>query len=134
MIYPPKNQIIFSAKSFHGLLWIRQEMLAFRLTFSCLMVTRSFVLKKQKKNTRHPITPKIIITIRNPSASFPFPNLSTRVRANALTTVKGYYIDKDSVCIGIHSPEYYGYGFMRYILVQLDNKPVKLQKTIEAGE
>ena len=49
-------------------------------------------------------------------------------------SIKGYYIDKDSVCIGIHSPEYYGYGFMRYILVQLDNKPVKLQKTIEAGE
>ena len=39
-------------------------MFALRLTFSCLMVTRSFVLKKQKKNTRHPTTPKIIITIR----------------------------------------------------------------------
>ena len=63
-------------------------MFALRLTFSCLMVTRSFVLKKQKKNTRHPTTPKIIITIRNPSASLPFPNLSTSVRAKALTTVE----------------------------------------------
>ena len=63
-------------------------MFAFRLTFSCLITTRSFVLKKQKKKTRHPMTPKIIITIRKPSASLPFPNLSTSVRANALTTVE----------------------------------------------
>ena len=50
--------------------------------------------------------------------------------------IKGYYVDKDSVCVGIHSPEYYGYGFMRYILVQLDsnNKPLKTRETIEAGE
>ena len=61
--------------------------ICFQAYFSCFIVTRSFVLKKQKKNTRQPITPKIIITIRNPSASFPFPNLSTSVRANALTTV-----------------------------------------------
>ena len=33
------------------------------------------------------MTPKIIITIRKPSASLPFPNLSTSVRANALTTM-----------------------------------------------
>lgn len=40
------------------------------------------------------------------------------------------------MCVGIHSPEYYGYGFMRYILVQLDsnNKPLKTRETIEAGE
>lgn len=31
---------------------------------------------------------------------------------------KGYYIDKDSISIGVHSPEYYGYGYMRYILVE----------------
>ena len=33
------------------------------------------------------MTPKIIITIRKPSASLPFQNLSTSVRANALTTM-----------------------------------------------
>ena len=33
---------------------------------------------------------------------------------------KGYYIVKDSVEIGVHSPEYYGYGFMRYRMVQLE--------------
>ena len=30
----------------------------------------------------------MIITIRKPRASFPFPNLSTRVKAKALTTVE----------------------------------------------
>lgn len=34
--------------------------------------------------------------------------------------IKGYYVDKDSVRCGIHSPEYYGYGFVRYILVKLE--------------
>lgn len=32
---------------------------------------------------------------------------------------KGYYIDKKSVEKGIHSPEYYGYGYFRYRLVKL---------------
>ena len=34
--------------------------------------------------------------------------------------IKGYYVDKDSVRCGIHSSEYYGYGFVRYILVKLE--------------
>ncbi len=33
--------------------------------------------------------------------------------------IKGYYVDKDSVDKGVHSPEYYGYGYFRYILVEL---------------
>ena len=33
---------------------------------------------------------------------------------------KGYYIVKDSVEVGVHSPEYYGYGFMRFRMVQLE--------------
>ena len=33
---------------------------------------------------------------------------------------KGYYIDKESVEKGVHSPEYYGYGYMRYRLVKLE--------------
>lgn len=33
---------------------------------------------------------------------------------------KGYYIDQDSVEKGVHSPEYYGYGYMRYRLVKLE--------------
>lgn len=34
--------------------------------------------------------------------------------------MKGYYIDKDSISCGMHSAEYYGYGYIRYILVQLE--------------
>lgn len=51
--------------------------------------------------------------------------------------IKGYYVDKGSVCVGIHSPEYYGYGFLRYIMVRLNSnnkKTLKSQETIEAGE
>ena len=33
---------------------------------------------------------------------------------------KGYYIVKDSIEVGTHSPEYYGYGFLRYRMVRLD--------------
>lgn len=33
--------------------------------------------------------------------------------------VKGYRIVKDSLEVGIHSPEYYGYGFIRYRMVRL---------------
>lgn len=33
---------------------------------------------------------------------------------------KGYYIDQDSVEKGVHSPEYYGYGYMRYRLIKLE--------------
>ena len=33
----------------------------------------------------------------------------------------GYYIDTDSIEIGIHSPEYYGYGYYRYTMIKIDN-------------
>lgn len=36
--------------------------------------------------------------------------------------IKGYYVDKNSVSKGVHSPEYYGYGYFRYTLVQLDRE------------
>ena len=34
--------------------------------------------------------------------------------------IEGYYVDKDSVSSGQHSPEYYGYGYLRYTLVKLE--------------
>lgn len=34
--------------------------------------------------------------------------------------IKGYYVDLDTVAKGVHSPEYYGYGYFRYTLVQLE--------------
>lgn len=33
--------------------------------------------------------------------------------------IKGYYVDKDSISRGVHSPEYHGYGYFRYILVKV---------------
>lgn len=36
--------------------------------------------------------------------------------------IKGYYVDKSSISKGVHSPEYYGYGYFRYTLVQLDGE------------
>lgn len=36
--------------------------------------------------------------------------------------IKGYYVDKKSISKGVHSPEYYGYGYMRYILVRLEGE------------
>lgn len=32
--------------------------------------------------------------------------------------IKGYYVDKKSISRGMHSPEYYGYGYFRYTLVR----------------
>lgn len=34
--------------------------------------------------------------------------------------MKGYYIDKDSVKVGIHSEDFYGYGYLSYRMVQLE--------------
>ena len=34
--------------------------------------------------------------------------------------LKGYYIDKDSVRVGVHSEEFYGYGFLSYRMVRLE--------------
>ncbi len=36
--------------------------------------------------------------------------------------IKGYYIDKKSVSKGVHSPEYCGYGYLRYTLVSLERE------------
>ena len=33
--------------------------------------------------------------------------------------IKGYYVDKNSISKGVHSPEYYGYGYFRYTLVKM---------------
>lgn len=33
--------------------------------------------------------------------------------------IKGYYVDKESVRSGVHSPEYYGYGYFYYRLIQI---------------
>ena len=33
---------------------------------------------------------------------------------------KGYYIVKDSIEVGTHSPEFYGYGYLHYRMVRLD--------------
>lgn len=32
--------------------------------------------------------------------------------------IKGYYIDRDSIQVGVHSAEYYGYGFLHYRMVR----------------
>lgn len=36
--------------------------------------------------------------------------------------IKGYYVDKNSVSTGVHSPEYYGYGYLRYTLVKITDR------------
>lgn len=36
--------------------------------------------------------------------------------------IKGYYVDQNSISSGVHSPEYYGYGYFRYTLVRLDGE------------
>lgn len=33
---------------------------------------------------------------------------------------KGYYIDKDSIEIGVHSPEFCGYGYLHYRMIKLE--------------
>lgn len=33
--------------------------------------------------------------------------------------IKGYYVDKNSISRGVHSPEYFGYGYFRYTLIEL---------------
>nr|UWG75042.1 MAG: replication gene A protein [Bacteriophage sp.] len=41
--------------------------------------------------------------------------------------IKGYYVDKNSVSMGVHSPEYYGYGYLRYTLVKITDRGVEMQ-------
>lgn len=59
------------------------------------------------KNLRRPEPEYRIIKDRNQFYTEPKP-------------LKGYYIDKDSVEVGVHSPEYYGYGYLRYRMVRLE--------------
>ena len=59
------------------------------------------------KNLRRPEPEYRIIKDRNQYYTEPKP-------------LKGYYIDKDSVEVGVHSPEYYGYGYLRYRMVRLE--------------
>lgn len=48
--------------------------------------------------------------------------------------IKGYYVDKDSVSKAMHSPEYYGYGYFRYILVQLpDHDAIQSKRQKKRG-
>lgn len=57
-------------------------------------------------NLRHP-EPKIeIISKRDWYRTEPKP-------------MKGYYLEKDSIEIGVHNPEYSGYGFLRYRMIQM---------------
>lgn len=58
------------------------------------------------KNLERPVPEYTIITDRE------------YFRAEA-RPVKGYYVDKASVGRGVHSPEYCGYGYFRYTLVEL---------------
>lgn len=41
--------------------------------------------------------------------------------------IKGYYVDKNSVSMGVHSPEYYGYGYLRYTLVKITDGGAEMQ-------
>lgn len=59
------------------------------------------------KNLIRPEPTYKIITHRNQFSTEPKP-------------LKGYYIDKDSIEVGIHSPEFYGYGYLHYRMVRLE--------------
>ena len=43
-------------------------------------------------------------------------------QGSSVKAIKGYYVDKNSVSMGVHSPEYYGYGYLRYTLVKITDK------------
>ncbi len=49
------------------------------------------------------------------------------------TAIKGYYIDKNHVSWGMHSPEYYGYGYLRYILVKDSSQEEVKAKSRKGG-
>lgn len=59
------------------------------------------------KNLVRPVTKKRIITNRDWYRTEP-------------KAKKGYYVDLDSVEVGITSPEYFGYGYFRYTMVRLE--------------
>ena len=62
---------------------------------------------EQKQKFRMPEPEYRIVKDRNTYYSEPKP-------------CKGYYIVKDSIEVGMHSPEYYGYGYLHYRMVRLD--------------
>ena len=47
--------------------------------------------------------------------------------------IKGYYVDKNSVSMGVHSPEYYGYGYLRYTLVKITDRGGGVEMQIIKG-
>lgn len=59
------------------------------------------------KNLRRPEPEYRIITNRNQYYTEP-------------KAIKGYYVDKDSVKVGVHSEEFYGYGYLSYRMVRLE--------------
>lgn len=59
------------------------------------------------KNLRRPEPEYKIIKDRNQYYTEPKP-------------IKGYYIDKGSIRVGVHSEEFYGYGFLSYRMVRLE--------------
>lgn len=59
------------------------------------------------KNLRRPIPEYRIIKDRNQYYTEPKP-------------YKGYYVDKDSIKVGVHSPEFCGYGYLSYRMVRLE--------------
>lgn len=81
-------KIMLGAKISQGLFLPRDTRLSFRETHSAAVFTRSFTVAKVKKNNRHPMKPKIIITIRKPRASLPLHRESTSFKAAELTTVE----------------------------------------------
>ena len=50
-----------------------------------------------------------------------------------LEAPKGYYVEKDSIEKGIVSPEYYGWGYYRYRLIELDNIQERTKKKRKRG-
>lgn len=44
------------------------------------------------------------------------------IQKACVKAIKGYYVDKNSVSMGVHSPEYYGYGYLRYTLVKITDR------------
>ena len=78
---------MFTAKISQGLFCFKEVKTVFSDTLFELRIGNSRTLKKVKKNRRHPIIPKIPITILNPIRSFPFPKKATKVKAVELTMV-----------------------------------------------
>ena len=59
------------------------------------------------KNLRRPVPEYRIIKDRNQYYTEP-------------KAIKGYYIDKDSIQVGTHKEDFYGYGYLSYRMVRLE--------------